>query len=68
MHVSPDRPMYGFGSTTNDNTARRFLFSNTAAEYKVTGLDRDTIKQFQEILFVLSIGHEVNIEHFDSYC
>lgn len=67
MHISPDRPKQGFGSTTDGNTARRF-FSNPSAAAKATGIDHDIIKMFGVILFVLSSGHEVNVEHFESYC
>ena len=67
MHVIPGRPKQVYESTTDGNSARRF-FSDPATASEATGIDKNLIKMFGVILFILSSGHDINIEKFESYC
>lgn len=67
MHIHPDRPKQGYGSTSDGNSARRFFADPTTAS-KATGVDETIIRRFSVILFSLSSGREVNIDKFQEYC
>ena len=67
MFLNPDRPKQGYGSTTDGNTARRF-FADPKTASQATGLDKELIKRFSAILYVLSSGEKINLNSFEKYC
>lgn len=67
MHINPDRPKQGFGSTTDGNSSRKF-FSDPSTASRATGIDQELIKMFSVLLFVLASGQKVNIDNFEVYC
>jgi hypothetical protein len=56
----------GKGTLNEGNTARRF-FKNVDNSADITGVDKNLIKQFGNILFAMSIRHEVNVSEFKMY-
>lgn len=61
-----DRPKSGYGSTNNENTARRF-FENSAISVLITGLNERIIKRFHIILQTISSGYDINVNNYKEY-
>ena len=58
-----DKPKPGFGSTNDDNTARKF-FNDPTLSFSITGVDKTLISQFSIILRTISSGQNINLETF----
>lgn len=66
MGLKVDQPKQGSGTSNDGNTARRF-FDNPNLSSNITGVDLQLIHRLAVILQVLSCGHEINHEKFDTY-
>ncbi|CAH2094474.1 unnamed protein product [Euphydryas editha] len=66
MGLLVDVPKAGFGNTNDGNTSRRF-FADPDTSSRITGINVDQIKRFQVILEVISSGHNIDADKFDSY-
>lgn len=62
-----DKPLVGYGSTNDGNTARRFFqhFETTSA---ITGIDKDLLQKVNILLMAINSKHKVNPDKFDKYC
>lgn len=56
----------GKGTSNDGKTARRF-FKNCDKSANITGVDKNLIQRFGNILFAMSSGHEVNVPEFKMY-
>ncbi|XP_050530607.1 uncharacterized protein LOC126899604 [Daktulosphaira vitifoliae] len=61
-----DVVLEGKGTSNDGNTARRF-FKNCDKSANITGVDKNLIQRFGNILFAMSSGHEVNVPEFKMY-
>lgn len=62
-----DQPTQKGGNTNDGNTARKF-FNNSETVSEITGLNKELIDRFSNILKVISSNHYVNIENYRAYC
>lgn len=56
----------GKGTSNDGNTARRF-FKNSQKSADITGVDKNLIQRFGNILSAMASGYEVNIPKFELY-
>lgn len=61
-----DQPKQGSGSSNDGNTARRF-FANYEKSAEITGVNKELICRFGNILQALSSGFKINIKTFKNY-
>lgn len=62
-----DKPLVGYGSTNDGNTARRF-FNNFETTSEITGLDKELLRQVNIILIAINSKHKINTDKFGDYC
>lgn len=67
MGLILDVPKQGSGNTNDGNTARRF-FENPILSSKITGVAKNLIKRFSNLLKAISSGFEINSIKFGEYC
>jgi hypothetical protein len=69
MGLVVDQPKQGGGNSNDGNTARKF-FDNPETVSLITGIDKDLIQRFSNILKTISSGHYeyIEINNFRSYC
>jgi hypothetical protein len=60
-------PRQGFGSSNDNNIARRFFKSYTISA-EITDISENIIYQFYVILQCLYFGQNINIDNFEIYC
>lgn len=61
-----DKPLYGYGSTNDGNSARRF-FEDPVSTSKITGLDEHLLRRFKVILAVINSKKMINSTKFEAY-
>lgn len=61
-----DKPLHGYGSSNDGNTARRF-FEDPETTSEITGLDKNLIRRFKIILSVINCKKPINAEKFKSF-
>lgn len=61
-----DKPLHGYGSSNDGNTARRF-FENPEITSAITGIDIDILKRYKILLTVINSKKQINIEKFESF-
>lgn len=61
-----DKPLAGFGSTNDGNTARRF-FRDFETTSKITGIDKELLRKINIILMAVNSKHNVNASKFGVY-
>lgn len=61
-----DKPLVGYGSTNDGNTARRFFkyFETTS---KITGINLDLLRRVNIILMAINSKHQINARKFGEY-
>lgn len=62
-----DQPKQGGGNSNDGNTARKF-FENPSLSSEITGVDKELIIRFSNILSVISCGHYIKEDIFKIYC
>lgn len=67
MGLVVDQPKQGGGNSNDGNTARKF-FKNPSLVSQITGIDKELIERFSNILTTISCGHYVQEELFRKYC
>lgn len=67
MGLVVDQPKQGGGNSNDGNTARTF-FKNPSLVSEITGIDKDLIERFANILSIISCGHYIKEEVFKNYC
>lgn len=67
MGLVVDQPKQGRGNSNDGNTARKF-FKNPSLVSEITGIDKDLIERFANILSIISCGHYIKEEVFKNYC
>lgn len=67
MGLVVDHPKQGGGNSNDGNTARKF-FDNPVLVSEITGVDKDLISRFANILSAISSGHYINENKFKIYC
>ena len=63
MGLVVDQPKQGGGNSNDGNTARKF-FKNPSLVSQITGIDKELIERFSNILCIISCGHYVKEEIF----
>lgn len=66
MGLLVDIPKSGYGNTNDGNTSRRF-FADAETSASITGINIDLLKRFRVILEVISSGHEIDHDKFETY-
>lgn len=67
MGLVVDQPKQGGGNSNDGNTARKF-FKNPSLVSEITGIDKDLIERFANILSIISCGYYIKEEVFKNYC
>uniref|UniRef100_A0A6P7GJF5 Uncharacterized protein LOC114337613 n=1 Tax=Diabrotica virgifera virgifera TaxID=50390 RepID=A0A6P7GJF5_DIAVI len=67
MGLVVDQPKQGGGNSNDGNTARKF-FKNPDIVAEITGLSKELIERFANILLTLSSCHYIDEEKFRVYC
>ncbi|CAH2093577.1 unnamed protein product [Euphydryas editha] len=67
MGLIMDQPKQGGGNTNDGKTARKF-FESPEIVSEITGLDKELIERFSNILKTISSCHYINIDTFRKYC
>lgn len=67
MGLVVDQPKQGGGNSNDGNTARKF-FKNPELVSQITGVSKELIERFSNILCVVSSGHYIDEEKFKTYC
>lgn len=67
MGLVVDQPKQGGGNSNDGNTARKF-FNEPDKVAEITGLDKNLIRRFSNILSTISSGHYIKIFEFKEYC
>ena len=67
MGLVVDQPKQGGGNSNDGNTARKF-FKNPSLVSQITGIDKELIERFSNILSIISCGHYIKEEIFKKYC
>lgn len=67
MGLVVDQPKQGGGNSNDGNTARKF-FDNPNLVSEITGINKDLISRFANILSTISSGHYINENKFKMYC
>ena len=58
-----DKPLHGYGSSNDGNTARRF-FENPELTSSITGIDLNILKRFKIILAAINSKKQINADKF----
>lgn len=66
LQITVDVVKQGFGTTNDGNTARKF-FSDPEKTASATGVDRELITRYSNILQVLTSGHKIDCQKFSKY-
>lgn len=61
-----DKPLAGYGSTNDGNTARRF-FGDSETTSHITGLNEELLRMVNIILLALNSKHKINAVKFGAY-
>lgn len=61
-----DRPLQGYGSSNDGNTARRF-FEDPETTSSITGIDENLLKRFKIILSVINSKKPINVAKFQVF-
>ncbi|GBO99794.1 hypothetical protein EVAR_69254_1 [Eumeta japonica] len=61
-----DKPVHGYGSSNDGNTARRF-FENPDMTSSITGIDINILKRFKIILAVINSKKQINGDKFKKF-
>lgn len=66
MGLNIDKPLTGYGSTNDGNTARRF-FKHFETTSEITGISMDLLQKVNIILMAINSKHKVNATKFGEY-
>lgn len=67
MGLVVDQPKQGGGNSNDGNTARKF-FKDPSIVSQITGINKELIERFSNILSIISCGHCIKEDIFKTYC
>lgn len=67
MGLVVDQPKQGGGNSNDGNTTRKF-FKNPSIISQITGINKEFIERFSNIVSIISCGHYIKEDIFKTYC
>jgi len=66
LQITVDVVKQGYGTTNDRNTARKF-FSDPETTAKITGVNKELITRYSNILQAITSGHKIDCDKFEKY-